>query len=205
MTCHAITKLNGVRGNGDAIFLRLDQAYGGRSRFYHARKHILHCLSRLDMARGLIARPQAVELAIWFHDMVYIAGAPDNELRSAETFRDLADGQLPQELTERVHELIMDTLHRRPPATEEGRYTVDIDLSSFGLPWSEFRSDSDAVREESAHLDDDAFFAGQVPFLRALLERPRLYYTDYFREHYESLARANIRRYLRELEDEGYT
>ena len=190
----------GTRGNADSIFQRLDKGYGSRSRAYHTHKHIAHCLSRFDLVRQRIGNPDAVELCIWFHDLVYEAGAVDNELRSARLFRELAEGQLSAALIDLVDELIMDTLHRREPRTEEGRYMVDIDLSSFGLPWSEFRADSEAVREELSHLSDKEFRVGQARFLRSLLDRPRFYFTDYFREHFESLARANILRYLREID-----
>ncbi|MDN0076394.1 hypothetical protein QU481_16085 [Crenobacter sp. SG2303] len=46
----------------------------------------------LDIARAVIHDPDAVELALWCHDVIYIPGAQDNERRScAHRWNDLGD------------------------------------------------------------------------------------------------------------------
>lgn len=194
----------GVKDNAAAVFDQLDSGYGDESRAYHTRRHITHCLNRFDMAAHMIADADAVELAIWFHDVIYEPGAGDNELRSAELFRDLAADKFDQERIDKVFQLVLDTVHRHAPKSLEGRYLADIDLSSFGLPWHEFRADSDAVREEFPHIPDAEFFKGQIGFLEGLLARPFFYYTIFFRHRYEQTARSNVRRYLNELRRLGY-
>ena len=69
---------------------------------------------------------------------------------------------------------------------------VDVDLSSLGMPWDSFKKDSDAIRRERVNLSDQEFLQGQRPFLQALLDRPRIFFTDFYGELYESRARANI-------------
>ena len=44
--------------------------------------------------------------------------------------------QLSQEVIDAVYELIMVTIHdKKLPSSVDQGYVVDIDLSSFGLPW----------------------------------------------------------------------
>ena len=79
-------------------------------------------------------------------------------------------------------------------------FIVDIDLSSFGLPWDEFVRDSAAVRAEFGHLSDDTFYPRQRDFMRKLLARPSFCYTDFFRERHEARARENIRRTIENID-----
>ena len=73
---------------------------------------------------------------------------------------------------------------------------MDIDLSSFGLPWKRFWRDSQAVRREFDHLSDLEFMRAQRVFLNALLDREYFFGTTFFRARYEARARANIYRVL---------
>ena len=82
-------------------------------------------------------------------------------------------------------------------------FMVDIDLSSFGLPWELFLRDSVAVREEFSHLSDEEFYPKQKGFLESLLHREHFCYTEFFRRRHEDRARTNIQRYLDELAARG--
>ena len=80
---------------------------------------------------------------------------------------------------------------------------LDIDLSSFGLPWEDMLRDSIAVRQESPQLSDAEFFPGQRAFLESLVSRDTFYFTEFFRSRIEDRARSNIARYLQNLTDQG--
>ena len=188
----------------DAPFAAVQCHYLEAHRRYHTPEHLTHCLAQLDAARQQIENPDAVELAVWYHDVIYDVTAGDNELQSARLFERHADGVLPAALIATVHELIMVTAHSRvEPRTPDQRFMVDIDLSSFGLPWPEFLRDSVAVREESPHLSDEVFYAKQRAFLNALLSREHFCHTAFFRERHEQQARENISRYLDSLPKSG--
>lgn len=175
--------------------------YSEPHRHYHTLDHIRHCLVRLDQARHLAVEPAAVELAIWFHDVIYDPAKDDNELRSALFFDSHLGVHLPGELAARVHRLIMDTEHPSEPDDGDARLMVDIDLSSFALPWEEFIRDTNAIREELAHLSEEQFTAGKLKFLDSLLSRPRFYLSDYFHDRLEDRARRNIERHIRDIKN----
>ena len=104
----------------------------------------------------------------------------------------------------RVYDLILITIHPEQPRSLDQEFMVDIDLSSFGLPWPAFRRDSNAVRNEYAHMADERFYPAQIRFLRALLARPSFFFTEFFRNRYEQTARSNITRHIEELSALGY-
>src|SRR5687767_6949665 len=73
----------GARGDAKSWYDRLTAAYAERHRHYHNQQHIAECLAEFDAARHLVRQPEAIELALWFHDAVYNPRAGDNEERSA--------------------------------------------------------------------------------------------------------------------------
>jgi predicted metal-dependent HD superfamily phosphohydrolase len=186
------------------FFAQVQQHYNEPHRRYHTPAHITHCLTQFDAARTQMQLPDTVELAIWYHDVIYDVGAADNELQSARLLRRHAQGVMPEELVQCVHDLIMVTVHgRQQPATPDQGYMVDIDLSSFGLPWPRFLRDSVAVREEFPHMSDAQFYPRQREFLSSLLARESFCITAFFRKRHETRARKNITRYLADLEARG--
>lgn len=188
----------------DGILCRTVMAkYSEPHRRYHTLDHIRHCLAQLDRTRHLAADPDALELAVWFHDVVYDPAACDNELRSALFFDAHLGVHLPGERAARVHRLIMDTEHPSEPDDGDARLMVDIDLSSFALPWDEFMRDTNAIQEEFAHVPEEQLIAGKLKFLEALLSRPRFYLTDNFRDRLEAQARSNIERHMRDMRRRG--
>ncbi|MGI9303788.1 MAG: HD domain-containing protein [Gammaproteobacteria bacterium] len=182
-----------------SVCASLAASYAEPHRRYHTIQHIRHALEQFDAAASLAHEPDAIELALWFHDAVYDPRANDNEARSAALFMATSRGQLPDALRCAVYDLIMITRHTDLPTSRDEELIVDIDLSSFGLPWEDYKRDGEAVREEYAHVADNRFHAGRSKFLRQLLKRPHFCFTEFFRARHEDIARRNIERSLREL------
>ena len=179
------------------IFQRLTKAYSEPQRHYHTMAHIEHCLGRFDQCKSLLQDPAAVELSIWFHDIIYVPGAKDNEALSAELYQQLSQGVHPDELRQRVDDMIIATLHTGEPIEDEDtRYMVDIDLSSFGLPWEEFLRDSKNLRRENQAVSEEEHYRKAKNFQTALLARDRFYMTDFFHDRYETQARKNLKDYF---------
>ena len=192
-------RLRGGPGTAAQVFSELSVRYAAPGRYYHSPRHITHCLKQLDAAREEISKPDQVELALWFHDAVYLPKAGDNEHRSAQLFLDMAC-DLPGCIRQSVSDLILATVHPNEPQHPDHQAVVDIDLSSFGQSWNEFLRDSRDVRAEFSHLSHDSFLSGQGAFLKCLLSRKRFFLTPYFYQRLESQARNNIRRYMSLME-----
>jgi len=190
--------------DAEALYGRIVQAYGSPDRRYHTLDHIEHCIRQLELAQrrlgasaGLEADGvEGVEFGIWYHDIVYVPEADDNEAQSAELFSKIATGALSADMIDRVHRIIMATLHLAKPERPDEQLMVDIDLSSFGMEWDHFRRDSIAVRTEMGHQSEAEFSLAQGQFLNNLLSRDSVYCTELFQDLYEARARENIGRYI---------
>lgn len=186
----------------DAVYPALADQYAEPGRYYHNLDHVLQCLGAMDGVRDRLADPDAVELALWFHDVVYDPDCHDNELRSALMFDRLLGVHLPTDRADRVHAMIMATVHPSGARDSDERFVADIDLSGLGLPWPKFFGDTKALRRECRHLTDTEFQLGTRAFFRKLLARPNIYLTDYFRESYGKQARRNILELTNRLDNE---
>lgn len=190
--CQLWERCGGTSDAAGAIFVQLAEHYQTPGRYYHTGEHIDHCLTQMDKAIPVLGQSDGVELAIWFHDVIYDPPASDNEQLSADWFAEKAAGVISPELIRQVVDDIMSTIHCDTPTAASAKFVVDVDLSGLGMPEKSFRYDGDNIRKESAHLEDAEFGRRQSAFLQKLLERERIYYTDFFHDLYEAPARENI-------------
>src|SRR5262245_7689721 len=104
--------------------------YHQPARHYHTLDHIRHCLDQASAAASLLPDADAIDLAIWFHDVVYEPAAGDNEIRSAALLRELADVAMSRPLVDDVERLILVTQFGELPRRDDEAYMADIDYSS---------------------------------------------------------------------------
>jgi predicted metal-dependent HD superfamily phosphohydrolase len=168
----------------------LKARYAEPHRKYHTLEHIEHCLAEFDPRQA--REPEAVELAIWFHDAVYDTKAHDNEEKSAELLLSL----IPE--ATRAAELVLVTKHHRASTPDEA-LLVDIDLAILGQPEERFDRYERQIREEYAWVPEPIFRQKRGEILEGFLARPFIYQTEPFRAKYEAAARANLSRSKRSL------
>ena len=185
------------------VYADLVARYGEPHRHYHTLGHIDDCLERFDRVRDLPPDPDAVEIALWFHDVIFDADARDNERRSARYYLDHASGATAR-FQRHVCSMILASTHAGLLSSADLGYMLDIDLAGFGNPWPKFRRTTDVVRAEYAHLSDAEFAAGMSGFFGVLMARPSIFRTDTFRAACETTARANIEALRAEWAAAGY-
>ena len=144
----------------------------------------------------------AEQLALLFHDAVYVPGAGkgENERLSALLMRaTVAAHDLGPVDLAKAARIIEATTHVEPPSAEAGR-VCDLDLWRLAAPWDEFQRHALGIRHEYLHLqaDEAAFWAARNAFYKSMLAKPRLFATAYFRDRFEPAARANMERALAE-------
>jgi predicted metal-dependent HD superfamily phosphohydrolase len=150
---------------------------------------------------------EAEQLALLFHDAVYVPGAArgDNERLSAllmkATVATLARGDetlaIPAGDLARAVRIVEATMHSNPPSAEAAR-VCDLDLWRLASPWEAFQQHALGIRHEFLHLvaGEPAFWAARNAFYESMPARPRLFTTDYFMDRFEETARSNMRRAL---------
>jgi predicted metal-dependent HD superfamily phosphohydrolase len=190
----------GAEGNPRSLFAQLAKAYAEPSRAYHNTEHIRDCLSQLDLSRELARKPDEVEAALWFHDVVYVPGAADNEDRSARLAEAaLTAAEAPVERSRRVAKLVLATRHLMAPRDPDTQLICDIDLSILGREPTVFDRFERAIRQEYAHIAEPDYRHERAAVLAGFLRRESLYQTEYFRDRFEQQARINLSRVMRDL------
>jgi predicted metal-dependent HD superfamily phosphohydrolase len=190
------SRLNAT-GDPGPVYADLGRRYAEPHRAYHTMAHISHCLDEFQAARSLAREPDAVELALWFHDAIYDTHASDSEERSADLVRRLGrEASLAPAVTDRAVAFILASTHREPPRDPDTRLFVDVDLAILGQPWERFAAYEQEVRREYEWVPSWLFRRKRAKVLKSFLARPTLYGTSFFRKRYERPARENIARSL---------
>ena len=173
-------------------------------RAYHTMHHILHCLEEMARVRSLAIHPDAIEMALWYHDAIYDTHATDNEEQSAALVTHILRGAaVPEAFVQMVVRLILATKHHTEAEDPDTRLLVDIDLAILGQAAPIFDTYEQHIRQEYAWVSHEAFRVGRTRILRAFLQRPTIYATQHFRQLYEVQARINIARSLKALEEQA--
>ena len=185
----------GASGDGDALYASLLARYSEPQRHYHTLQHLGECLAMFDEVRGLAQRPHEVELALWFHDAIYEVKRSDNEERSADWARaELLQADVDANSADRVHALIMATLHTAVPVLADEQLLVDIDLSILGAETERFAEYELQIRQEYAFVPKWLFRRKRRAILQGFLDRPAIYSTAHFCAMLEQRARENLQR-----------
>jgi predicted metal-dependent HD superfamily phosphohydrolase len=186
-------------GDGSSWYETLTRAYAEPHRHYHNQRHIAECLAEFDAARSLAVQPDAVELALWFHDAVYDPKAADNEEQSAAMAKRCLESGGQAGLSEIVAALVMATKLHNTDAGPDAALMVDVDLSILGQDAKRFDDYETAIRAEYAWVPQEVFNSKRAEILERFLGRERIFSTERFRSKYEQQARRNLERSIRRL------
>jgi predicted metal-dependent HD superfamily phosphohydrolase len=172
--------------------------YAQPHRGYHGPEHIDELI-----ALGRQHTPdldEAEQLALLFHDAVYVPGAGpgENERLSGLLMRaTVAAFDLGAIDLDRAARIIAATAHGEPPPAEAAR-VCDLDLCRLAAPWEAFQRHTLGIRHEYRHLhiDEAAFWTARKAFYNTMLAKRAIFATAYFRDRMEAAARANMQRAL---------
>ncbi len=191
------------RAAADAAWDSLVQRYQEPHRAYHNLSHIMALLRVAKVQHCHIERPEVVELAIWFHDVIYDTHQTDNELRSAAWAREAmrSMGIVPELITAVEQCILATQQHEVPPQhAPDLPIFLDLDLAILGAPPELYLRYSQAIRAEYSWVNEDDYRKGRADVLRRFLARPALYFTPPMVERYEAAARHNIEQELSTLD-----
>jgi predicted metal-dependent HD superfamily phosphohydrolase len=179
--------------------------YAQPHRGYHGPEHLDELI---ELARRHTPDlDDAEQLALLFHDAVYVPGADPGEnerlsgllMRATVSALDLGTVDLGPVDLDRASRIIEATAHAEPPPAEAAR-VCDLDLWRLAAPWKAFQRHSLGIRHEYLHLhaNEAAFWTARKAFYTSMLAKPALFTTAYFRDRFEAVARENIQRALAE-------
>ena len=187
----AIAKMSGrwldlVRGLGveevkaRKTFADLVSNYNEEGRYYHNLAHVGMVLDTADRLSHMAHDYEKVQLAIWYHDVIYDPRAKDNEAQSAAYARRyLAALDFPAETVTRVSDLILaTTTHMAADGDIDAQIMLDADLAPLAYPEDLFFQQSMALRQEFSYIPEDEYRQSRVRALKTFLSRERIYQTD---------------------------
>lgn len=171
------------------------EAYGEPQRHYHTLEHIGEILKITGkLGRGL-PHPIELNLAVWYHDVVYDSHSKTNEEDSAA----MAEEQLAVlgiEAHQRaiVKELILVTKHDAASSCKlaEADVLLDADLAILGASEQRYARYAVDIRKEYAWVPEADYRFGRRAVLEGFLKRPAIYRTAWLLAEGEERARANI-------------
>jgi predicted metal-dependent HD superfamily phosphohydrolase len=190
----------------DTIVSDLFSMYNGRA--YHNINHVISCLDELDQLEKAIEYFEipvdfhVVKLALWYHDV-----QPDEESSIGYFYEDFEDNVASCVSSDtcfletvNLESLIRATKTDFQPTNILHKYMKDIDSSILGKSFDVFRDYEDNIRKEHLNYDEATFCSGRLKILRPFVDRPKIYYTNYFSDRYESQARINLKASIEKLE-----
>jgi dephospho-CoA kinase len=216
---------------------RIHDSYTEAHRRYHNLEHLREMFQRYDALTAAaadeqaqsgsvaVAAPHLVQLAIFFHDIVYLPAlkrsetpgrrhpVDNNEVRSALVFLEFGsdasaaagcgDGSscsLAQEDIDTVDAWIVRTAsHLDGPASGDLAVFLDIDLAVLGRSPSTYAQYAEGIRHEYCHVGHAAFSEGRAEVLKGFAAHEHLYFTERARAELEAQARANIASEIQQL------
>jgi predicted metal-dependent HD superfamily phosphohydrolase len=146
--------------------------------------------------------PDAVALAIWFHDAIYDPTRTDNESESAALARtSLSNLREPEAMIAAVEQMILATIKHQLPenASDDLKLFLDFDLSILGSAPEIYASYAQAIRTEYAFVPEENYRIARRAVLENFLNRERLYFSEYGAQKWESQARENLQNEIAQL------
>lgn len=185
---------------GDAIRAR----YLEPCRRYHTLSHLSEMLGYFDEFKDRLQRGDLVQLAIFFHDLVYNGVPRQDERQSADEYRRFAtDAGQPDDDAGLVYRWIVATADHKvsPEDTTDCRFFMDFDMAILGTPWPQYERYFRAVKKEyqllkrkNALVWEVLWCIGRPRAMAGFLQVEHIYATPEFRERMEVIAFENLAR-----------
>jgi len=172
---------------------RVMRCYLEPHRYWHG---LQHPMTMIQWGGSYLTRAQF--WAIWYHDAIWNPLALDNEKQSADLFvSDLDDELTPDEV--RTGEQIIYDTQEHEPHIDQSRLVLDLDIYAMAQAPDRYHQYAADIRAEFAMVPWETYREKRLEFLRKMLNREKLFFTDMFKG-LESMAQENIRREIPQLE-----
>jgi len=191
------TRIN-AKSYAKPTFDHLKSKYSEEGRFYHTFDHVSHCLELFYKHRTFADQPYAIELALFFHDIIYDTKSENNEVNSAlEARKACVDAKLDYKFTISVYDLILATRHGLVGFKKDTQLLTDCDLSILGSDPEVYDDYSKKIRKEYAHVPTKRFNKERKKILQKI-NKGRIFHTP-AGIHLEAQAKENLEREIARL------
>ncbi|MCI4668182.1 MAG: hypothetical protein MRZ79_08595 [Bacteroidia bacterium] len=172
----------------------LYKKYSEPHRAYHNLHHINDLLKLFERDELQLKQARLVEMAIWFHDVIYDPKSKKNELKSAQSFEKYAiKWGIENEETRLIFEYILATqTHHNLSYGSDLDWFLDADLAILGADQDRYQRYCQEIRKEYKIYPDFLYKPGRKKVLIHMLAKDRIYQTESFYKDLEAKARMNL-------------
>lgn len=184
----------------EQLWFEIEKNYSSKERYYHNLQHIQNMYSELELCKHLISDWDTILFSLFYHDIIYISTAKDNEEQSAEiAIKNLNLIDYPQLKIDNCKKQILATKTHLMSTDNDINLFTDVDLSILGSDWNNYLVYSKQVRKEYSVYPDSLYNPGRKKVLKHFLEMDFIFKTNFFRDKYEIQAKENLLKELDEL------
>ncbi len=177
----------------DQYWTEIEEAYCSKGRYYHTLQHLREMFQLLTQYQKELVDPDALNFAIFYHDIIYNPTRKNNEERSAKLASDrLRSLGLSEDRIRHVHSMIEATKGHSKSSNRNTNFLLDFDLVILGGSLKAFEEYTRQIRKEYAIFPDLLYQPGRRKVLKALLQQEHIYKIPAIRAYYEKQARENI-------------
>lgn len=178
----------------DELFSNILQHYSEKDRHYHNLTHIQKMLDFSFLHADKIQDIETLQLAIFYHDIIYNSLSKNNETDSAAlAIEQLSRTNFPKEKIRLVEQFIVSTQKHFPLIVHSDlHYFLDFDLAILGTDRTIYADYAEKIRKEYKWVPAFLYNKNRKKVLQHFLERKHIYFTATFRNQYEIIARENL-------------
>lgn len=179
----------------EAFFNEVKKHYEAPSRHHHNLNHILEILRYIDERKDLINNWEAVQLAIFLHDVIY-------DVENTEPWKNERDSigfskqwlynlWVENDIIHRVSLHIWDTISHTPSVElwSDWEYFLDWDLSVLWASQERYDKYKSAIKAEYSWVPDEIYSTQRAKVMSWFLDREKIFFRN---QALEVLARDNI-------------
>ena len=165
-------KLNFSASVAENVWQVLETRYGEEQRHYHNIHHIRALLRHSVKYADRISDKEAVDLAIYFHDVVYDPKSKTNEEDSADLFVNLCSPHINSTLCEKVRQYIIETKKHDVSLSDDNdlKLFIDMDMSILGVHPTQYAIYSQQIRQEYEFVPEADYCRGRAAVLESFLQ-----------------------------------
>ena len=199
--------INASKTSKDKIFEMWDYLLTNyQNRKYHNLSHIAYMLNMLAIYKDKVVFKNDLILAIFFHDVRMITNAEPsiNEWHSADVLGDfLAHISEYNGLhSYKAKDFIMATSHIDDFLNDEVAIIADLDMAIMAAPYPKiWRWYEEGIRKEYSDASEQEYVKARKEFLLSVLDKPRIFHTQFFYDLFEEKARYNIKKQIKKYTD----
>ena len=185
-----------AENNEKLLFQDIVNNYSQKNRYYHNLNHISTLLKLID-SQHLNGKDRiTLILTAFYHDVVYDTKQSMNESESVVFLKRHFDHLIEHKvIIDDVAQIIIDTKNHQSESFLSQLF-LDMDLSILGTDEVSYSVYSASIQKEYQQIPVFLYHIGRNNFIRTMLKKGSIFYTQEFKNKYEKQAIQNLKNEL---------